>query len=431
MPSESSSMNDKKMCDKKEKELEEESDVDIEHSKREIKQAKRHTSKTIPVIQHISKNGVVKQVKDKRYDRKSRGNQHKSSNKKIEDEINFSDELDENDPNFDDEENVVLKEVTVKMDTEKFNSILKQLLLEYFNHYQPYEIEEYIIEEALDDDILNDAVKMILMVAVDQKPLQKELVSVLLGDLSIKKIIFSNHFESAFVAIFNGIEDILLDSPQAVDNFTKFIARAIADDCIPPRFIYHPLETTLSPNDLSYFKKAIDKAIELISRENGIASLDSVWCQSISNIRPVRSLCKEIIKILQNYLNDQTAEDTQKALKTLQIPHFFHEVVYEAFLLCHNDINKYNRIKKLVLFFFECGFFTAEQIQSGVKRINENIDEFSKNELSSYENLEDFLKELLSIGAIDKELVEFSPLSKGRKRYISEGDGGKIKPQSF
>ena len=44
-------------------------------------------------------------------------------------------------------------------------------------------------------------------------------------------------FFSAFDYLLKNLEDLVLDTPDAPTILGNFMARAIADDCIPPKFI--------------------------------------------------------------------------------------------------------------------------------------------------------------------------------------------------
>lgn len=44
-------------------------------------------------------------------------------------------------------------------------------------------------------------------------------------------------FVLAFDALMKNLPDLILDTPEADTVLGNFLARAIADDCIPPKFI--------------------------------------------------------------------------------------------------------------------------------------------------------------------------------------------------
>ena len=47
-----------------------------------------------------------------------------------------------------------------------------------------------------------------------------------------------------FDLVLNGINDLSLDTPNALDIVSKFIARAVVDDCIPPAYVNNHQDAT-------------------------------------------------------------------------------------------------------------------------------------------------------------------------------------------
>ena len=72
--------------------------------------------------------------------------------------------------------------------------------------------------------------------AMDHKPSHRELASVLISDL-YQKVISQRDIGKAFDYLLKNLEDLVLDTPDAPTILGNFMARAIADDCIPPKFI--------------------------------------------------------------------------------------------------------------------------------------------------------------------------------------------------
>ena len=72
--------------------------------------------------------------------------------------------------------------------------------------------------------------------AMDQKPSHTELASVLISDF-YQKVISQRDIGKAFDYLLKNHEDLVLDTPDAPTILGNFMARAIADDCIPPKFI--------------------------------------------------------------------------------------------------------------------------------------------------------------------------------------------------
>ena len=68
-----------------------------------------------------------------------------------------------------------------------------------------------------------------------------------------------------------------------------FIARAIADDCLPPKYI-HSYKGSVDNVDT---QAALEKADLLLGQKHGIVRLDNIWGTG-GGIRPVKYLVKQV-----------------------------------------------------------------------------------------------------------------------------------------
>ena len=135
------------------------------------------------------------------------------------------------------------------------------------------------------------------------------------------------------------LPDLILDTPDACDALGNFLARAIADDCIPPKFLHsykgHPDNTAESSS-------ALQKADTLLSMKHGMVRLDNVWGVG-GGVRPVKYLVKKIVLLLKEYLCSGDIKEATRCLQELEVPHFHHELVYEVslFWLFDNFLSTY------------------------------------------------------------------------------------------
>lgn len=84
---------------------------------------------------------------------------------------------------------------------------------------------------------------------MDHKPSHREMTSVLISDL-FGHVINEHDISKAFENLLGNLPDLILDIPDAPTVLGNFIARAIADDCIPPKF----LTTTKEKSDSEVFQ---------------------------------------------------------------------------------------------------------------------------------------------------------------------------------
>ncbi len=121
--------------------------------------------------------------------------------------------------------------------------------------------------------------------------------------------------------------DLVLDTPDAATILGKFMARAVADDCIPPKFLHSykgHVDTEVAASSLLH-------GDTLLSMKHGMVRLDNVWGVG-GGIRPVKYLIKQIVLLLKEYLCSGDTEEAQRCLTELEVPHFHHELVYEVSL---------------------------------------------------------------------------------------------------
>lgn len=134
-------------------------------------------------------------------------------------------------------------------------------------------------------------------------------------------------FFVAFDFLLKNLADLVLDTPDAPTILGNFMARAIADDCIPPKFILSykgHVEDELSG-------KALCRADTLLNMKHGLVRLDNVWGVG-GGLRPVKYLIKQIILLLKEYLCSGDIEEASRCLRELEVPHFHHELVYEVII---------------------------------------------------------------------------------------------------
>lgn len=132
------------------------------------------------------------------------------------------------------------------------------------------------------------------------------------------------------------LPDLKLDIPEAPIWLGNFIARAVADDCIPPKYVTSP-ENADQLNE--YALTAIKRADALLSLKNGWAHLDNIW-GSAGPLRPVKNITQQMTLLLKEYLESRDFEEAQSCLRLLEVPHYHHELVYEAIVMAMESVSQ-------------------------------------------------------------------------------------------
>lgn len=344
----------------------------------------------------------------------------------------MDEELDQNDPNFDldaynSRRNIELKEVIPEITVEEFTKKVGSILLEYYEHGDTHEVAD-----SLDDIMSADRRPLITKVAVEMafehKQSQRELTSVLISDL-YGRTITSRDICKGFDTLLENMPDLILDTPEAPHILGNFIARAVADDCIPPKYASFDVDARPDAASLSPpAREALTRASGLLSLHQGWGHLDDVWGVG-GALRPVKTITRQMAILLQEYLLSRDLEEAQRSIKELEVPHFHHELIYEAIVMMLEALSEPTEEAICALFksLDDTCLVTPEQMEQGFRRVYEDMTDIVLDIPLAYSILDRFVQRCQRADFLNETVIKDLP-SRGRKRFVSEGDGGRIKP---
>lgn len=338
------------------------------------------------------------------------------------------DEVDVKDPNYDaEQENCVYETVVLPLDEETFEKTLTPIVQEYFEHGDANEVAELLGELNL-GGMRGDVPMLAVSLSLEAKASHRELTSRLLSELCGGCILTCGDVEASFHKLLKELTDLVLDTPTAPQMLGQFIARAVADNILPKSFI----DGYKGRVDCEYTRAALDRAAVLLrmSRWTGLR-IDNLW-GSGGGQRPVNQLIKEVNLLLKEYLLSGDTVEAERCLRELEVPHFHHEFVYEAVVMVLES--KGERTLQMILQLLKslCAstVITVDQLRRGFERVYLDMADISIDVPCAYSLLEQFVEQSFNAGVIDKKLRDLCP-SRGRKRCISEGDGGRLKLDSY
>ncbi|XP_035262944.1 programmed cell death protein 4b isoform X1 [Anguilla rostrata] len=341
-------------------------------------------------------------------------------------EVYDLEEVDVKDPNYDeDQENCVYETVVLPLDEKDFEKTVTPIVQEYFEHGDTSEVAELLAELNLGH--MRSGVPMLAVsLALEAKASHRELTSRLLSDLC-GRVLSLRDVETAFHKLLRELPDLVLDTPGAPQLVGQFIARAVRDEILSKSYI----ESYKGKVDCEHARAALDRATVLLKMSRGGLRIDNLW-GSGGGQRPVTQLIKEVNLLLKEYLLSGDVVEAERCLRELEVPHFHHEFVYEAIVMVLES--KGDKIFKMVLqllkFLWESSVITVDQMRRGYQRVYMEIAEINIDVPCAYAVLEQFVEKSFSAGIIDKRMRDLCP-SRGRKRFVSEGDGGRLKLESY
>lgn len=336
-------------------------------------------------------------------------------------EVYDVEEVDVRDPNYDeDQENCVYETVVLPLDEGVFQKTVTPIVQEYFEHGDTNEVMELLKNLNLGEMKCTVPV-LAVSLALEGKASHRELTSRLLSDLC-GKVLTTNDVEKSFDMLLKELPELALDTPGAPHLVGQFIARAVADEILSKTYI----ESYKGKVDCENARAALGRATVLLSMKRGGLRLDNVWGTG-GGQRPVEQLVQEIDMLLKEYQVSGDVGEAERCLRELEVPHFHHELVYKAIVMVLESTGEttVKMILKMLKSLWE-SIITVDQMNRGFERVYKEIPDIHLDVPQAYTVMEQFVEQCHQMGIIVKELRDLCP-SRGRKRFVSEGDGGRFK----
>ncbi|KAL7404648.1 hypothetical protein ABVT39_017615 [Epinephelus coioides] len=333
-------------------------------------------------------------------------------------------EPDMRDPNYDEsaQGDTVYATVVPEIDEKELENMVNPIVQEYFEHGDTREVQMLLKELNLGQHKYEFS-SLAVSLSLEGKASHRELTSRLLSDLS-GKVLSQSEMARAFDKILKELPDLILDTPEAPQMLGQFVARAIADHVLPMSF----LDCYKGKVDCEHARVALDRAEVLLTMKREMVRLDNVWGVG-GGQRPVKHLVKEMNLLLKEYLISGDVAEAEHCLRDLEVPHFHHELVYEAVVMVLESKEEATASRvmiKLLQSFWKTGLITVDQMNRGFKRVYDELPEISLDVPHAHSIMETFVELCYQEAVITKQLRDACP-SRGRKRFVSEGDGGVIK----
>ncbi|KAM5132603.1 programmed cell death protein 4 [Mantella aurantiaca] len=335
-------------------------------------------------------------------------------------------EVDIKDPNYDDQENCVYETTVLPLDENAFEKSVTPIVQEYFEHGDTNEVAEMLKDLNL-GGMKSGLPALAVSLALEGKASHREMTSKLLHDLC-GTLLSAEDLASSFDKLLQELPELVLDTPRAPQLVGQFIARAVGDGILSRSY----MESYKGTVDCDHARSALTRATILLTMSRGgRRRMDSVW-GSGGGQQPVKKLVKEIDMLLKEYVLSGDVLEAERCLQELEVPHFHHELVYEAVLMVleSSGDNIYKTMLPLLECLWKSGVVTLDQMKRGYDRIYYEIPDINLDAPHAYSVLERFVEDCFKAGIISKQIRDQCP-SRGRKRFVSEGDGGRLKSESY
>jgi len=255
--------------------------------------------------------------------------------------------VDENDPNYYDEEDEAVLEQ---------QNPIEAVLKEYFSSGDVEELSTSLQSLNISNN-LDSFVKKSIAIALEKQAYERELVSQMLSSL-YGTIISAEKMEAGVQRAIESIEDLCLDTPDAIEVVAKFIARAVMDEILPPSF----LKTAHAVSQRE--KEIISLANALVTEKHRSGRLAHIW--GPGDLSSVKRLKEEVQMLLGEYLNTGESQEADKSVRKLNAPSFYFQLVKQALRFgISRTHEEQKKISLLLNSFSKSGLISGDQMIKG------------------------------------------------------------------
>lgn len=302
--------------------------------------------------------------------------------------------------------------------------IVRSRLKEYFCSEDPSDIIELCNGTSNTVNILME----IINISYDCNNSKRELVSRLISHLSLAHAATVKDLEKCFDSLLASLEESIVDVPKAPAMLARFIVRVVCDECIPPCYLSRSKDSTsISGNKV--IEECIKEATSLYSIHHNSTRIEHIWGHG-AEIENVEEMRNDITQIIEEVLQSGDLPDACSCFTDLGAPHFHHEIVYQIVVRILRD-GHMERVSNVLCRLLCCldsrGCISSNQFESGFSRVYKGFSDLLVDMPRARVYLEDVVVNCVEHGVIPQKFIRELPSRPSRKRFISRGDGGKIK----
>mmetsp|Transcript_10907 Transcript_10907/g.14210 ORF Transcript_10907/g.14210 Transcript_10907/m.14210 type:complete len:410 (+) Transcript_10907:422-1651(+) len=368
------------------------------------------------------------------------------------DELTPESKIDKRDPNYDseqDDDGIILVSAEEQMVQQAMRSgidVKRRASSKFGSEYDPYTsfqrqapkvglqefkqrvikiTDEYLVSEdstefmtgikELQSPMLHyELVRRMISLAMERKERERELISLILTEMRANGVLSIKQCGKGFERLFEMVDDIVLDVPNARKYIAQFLARAVADEVLPPAFLSDPLVEGMGG-------EMVEQAKVLLSIKHGLVRLERVWGPSDGS--PVDVLKGEIKMMLEEFLSSSDMDEVCVCVKRLNVPHFHHEIIKRAIVISLDKKDKEKAMmSSLLAELYSREVISQQQFHLGFQRLFEALPDLELDTPGAAKIIDIFVNQALKDGCLDPNLLQESKdkVSKAAKKQADE-----------
>ncbi|EIE18312.1 MA3-domain-containing protein [Coccomyxa subellipsoidea C-169] len=247
----------------------------------------------------------------------------------------------------------------------QYKQSVEALIDEYFNSGDLQEASTRLQE--LDEPEYNHFfVKKVVTRALDKHNHEREMASILLSAL-LGEVISAAQMAKGFRRLLDAAADLRLDVPEAPHQIAAFIARAVADNVLPPAFV-----EDIPADELDDVGVVKVRSGELLREPGAGERLANIWGSGAGLV--LEETHAAMGRLLKEYVRSGDSAEVEKGLRALAVPFFHHEFVRQAVVIALHNTPKQDSILQLLGGFAESGFLSTTQLVRGFQRVADNLE---------------------------------------------------------
>ncbi|PFH34702.1 MA3 domain-containing protein [Besnoitia besnoiti] len=202
-------------------------------------------------------------------------------------------------------------------DLKKFKVAVRDFLPDFFNSGSIDELHIFL-DEQRQPLLQHEFVKMAVESSFAKENEHREMVSNSLDRL-YGKALKPDDIQFAFARLVGAVDDIALDHPDAYDLLSKFLARAIADEILPPSFLVDRYRLHYGGFGGMQVLKKVQK---WLAEQNGKAvssRLRKVWTGTDPDKKEVCEFKASVRECIYEYFDSNDQQEAARILRELEL----------------------------------------------------------------------------------------------------------------
>lgn len=306
--------------------------------------------------------------------------------------------MDYNDPNYDSEDDLVVLDAATAVNLGNFKNAVWGIVEEYFNSGDIPEANRCLSELYL-PQYGHWFVKHAIRVAMGRKDREREMTSVLLSSL-YGDLLSGQQVMKGFVYLVDGLEDLVLDIPNAAQLVAVFISRTIVDDVLPPSFLHQ-----ISPEANALSAEVRRSCESHLGARHAAEALLRCWGSGAGLM--LNETKASIKSLLAEYKVSGDISEARRCIIGLGVPFYLHELVKQAVTMGLEKESNVPAVLNLLKELSSSGELSQTQLSKGLQRTIDSLGDLELDCPHARQTLSDLIAEGHSQSWLDKQLVSY------------------------